>query len=472
MSYSFIGFQTAYLATHWNPIYWNTSCLIVNSGSLEEENNDDDEEESIDLIDKNENKKVEKATDYGKIAKAIGDIISKGIKMSLVDINNSDYSFKPDVQNNEILFGMKALSNVGGPIIEQIIQNRPYSSLKDFMIRCPLNKTAMINLIKSGAFDKIEEDNLGKINRNAPLRKIIMAYYLSKVYEEKKKLTLQNFNGLLQYNLIPKELDFQKKVFYFNKYLKDNKKSKYYLLDDVAMSFYEKNFDTENLDVIQGNYLILQTKWDSIYKKAMDSARNWLKENQEEVLDKYNKVLFKEIWNKYATGTISRWEMDAMCFYYHEHELKNINKSKYGIVNFYSLAEEPDVDYTFRRNDVDIPIYKIYKIAGTVIGKNDTRSSISLLTTDGVVPVKFTKEYYAMYAKQISEKQGDGTKKVVEKSWFTRGTKLLVQGFKRDNMFVSKTYSKTPGHQLYIIDEIKEDNSLVLRHDRKGNIEE
>lgn len=35
--YSMIGFQTAYIATKWNPIYWNTACLIVNSGSLEED---------------------------------------------------------------------------------------------------------------------------------------------------------------------------------------------------------------------------------------------------------------------------------------------------------------------------------------------------------------------------------------------------------------------------------------------------
>src|SRR5699024_4558323 len=39
LAYSFIGFQTIYIATRWNPIYWNTACLIVNSGSLEEEEN-------------------------------------------------------------------------------------------------------------------------------------------------------------------------------------------------------------------------------------------------------------------------------------------------------------------------------------------------------------------------------------------------------------------------------------------------
>ena len=37
LAYSFIGFQTMYIATRWDPIYWNTACLVVNSGSLEED---------------------------------------------------------------------------------------------------------------------------------------------------------------------------------------------------------------------------------------------------------------------------------------------------------------------------------------------------------------------------------------------------------------------------------------------------
>lgn len=65
MSYSFIGVQSAYIATHWNPIYWNTACLVVNSGSLEEDN---PEEDDIDYLEEQtENKKkTEKATDYRK----------------------------------------------------------------------------------------------------------------------------------------------------------------------------------------------------------------------------------------------------------------------------------------------------------------------------------------------------------------------------------------------------------------------
>ena len=164
--------------------------------------------------------------------------------------------------------------------------------------------------------------------------------------------------------------------------------------------------------------------------------------------------------------------MESLCFYYHEHELSYVNKNKYGLVDFKSLPSEPDIDYMFKRNGKDIPVYKIYRIAGTVISKNDTRSSISLLTTNGVVNVKFSKEYFAMAARQISERQEDGTKKIVEKGWMNRGTKLLIQGYRRDDTFVGKTYAKTTGHQLYKIVKINKDGTLELQHERKGQEEE
>ena len=465
LAYSFIGFQTMFIATNWNPIYWNTACLIVNSGSLEEES-DFEEDDDGNVV-----QKKEKATDYSKIAKALGDILARGIKVSLVDINKSNYSFEPDAESNEILFGMKALSNVGGPVIDQIIANRPYYGIADFMAKCPLNKSAMISLIKAGAFDKLEVD-WGKELGVEP-RMVVMAYYISKACEAKKKLTLQNFNGLVQHNLIPAELDFQKRTFIFNKYLKANKKvGKYYVFDEACETFYNQFFDIEQLDVINGVTCIVQTKWDKMYQNVMDIARDWLKENHDEVLQQYNTLLFKETWDKYATGNVSAWEMEALCFYYHDHELKDVNKNKYGLVNFFDLPTNPPIDTIFKRNGKDIPIYKTYKIIGTVISKNDTRSSISLLTTDGVVTVKFTKEYFAMFNRQVSEKQEDGTKKVVEKGWFTRGTKVMCTGFRRDDMFITKTYAKTATHQLYKILEVNKNGNMILEHERKGGNEE
>ena len=473
LAYSFIGFQTAYIATRWNPIYWDTACLVVNSGSLEDEQEREEQNKVIEQVENyiarfgddlsqedyedliKDTKRKEQATDYGKIAKAIGEIIGDGIKISLVDINKSDYGFKPDVKNNQILFGMKALNGVGSPIIEQIKANRPYISFKDFLNRCPLNKTAMISLIKAGAFDNLEQDTKG-----IEPRIFIMTYYLSLTSEPKKKLNLQNFSGLINLNLIPQELSFQKRVFNFNKYLKAYKWKEdninyYYIPHEYAIKFYLNNFDPDTINkVSNGIPMIEQKNWEKIYQKVMDTARDWLKENQQQLLKEVNQKLFKAEWDKYAMGNISAWEMSSLCFYYHDHELKNINNRKYGIVDFNNLPIIPEVDYFFKRNGVQIPIYKLCRIAGTVIGKNDTRHSVVLLTTSGVVNVKLTRDYYAMFNRQISEVNDKGEKKVKEKGWFTRGTKLLVTGYRRDDTFVAKKYKSTGGHQLYKIIEV------------------
>lgn len=443
LAYSLIALQEMNLAYKFPIIFWNCACLISNSGSI----NDND------------------SADYGKIAKALGDTIGAGIKISLVDINKSDFSFEPDIKNNQILFGMKALSGVGTPIIEQIINNRPYVNFKDFLHRCPLNKTAMLSLIKAGAFDNLEIEWAKELNVES--RMLIMVYYISKICEPKTKLTLQNFNGLVQRNLIPESLDFQRKVFEFNKYLKTKKKGEYYYLNNIAQQFYNKHFDLDKLNYINGTLFILQKDWDKIYKTEMDIAREWLKENQKEVLKEFNELLFFDCWDKYATGSISAWEMESLCFYYHDHELINIDTLKYGISDFFSLPEQPIVDYFFKKGDKNIPIYKLYKIVGTVISKNDAKASISLLTVNGVVNVKFTKEYYAQYAKQISKTQEDGTKKVIEKSWFQRGTKIMITGMRREDTFVAKRYKATPTHQLYKIISLSADGrNMTITNER------
>lgn len=452
LAYSFIGFQTAFIATKWNPIYWNTACLIVNSGSLE--GYDDDEDDA-----------KEKQTDYSKIAKALGDILSRGIRVSLIDINKSQFSFKPDIANNQIMFGLKALSGINGEVIDRIIEGRPYHSLKDFMARCPLNKTAMISLIKAGAFDKLEAEWAATIGVEP--RWVAMVYYLNENCDAKSKLTLQNFNGLIQKGLVPAELEFQRKVFEFNKYLKANTKTgKYYVFDEACISFYTKHFDLEELEVINGLTCILQTKWEKIYQKEMDAARDWLKAHQEETLAAYNEILFKEVWDKYAQGNLSSWEMESLCCYYHEHELANVNVQKYGISNFFRLDPNPQVDYYFKRNGKDIPIWKTFKIIGTVLCKNDNKATVTILTPSGVVTVKFTKDYYAMFKKQISEVQEDGSKKVVEKGWFKRGNLLMFTGFRRDDQFVIKTYKHTATHGLYKIQLENDGRDMILVHER------
>ena len=96
-----------------------------------------------------------------------------------------------------------------------------------------------------------------------------------------------------------------------------------------------------------------------------------------------------------------------------------------------------------------------------------------MLTPSGVVTVKFRKEYFAMFDKQISERQPDGTKKVIEKSWFNRGQKIVVQGMRSGDAFVAKKYSSSAGHTLYKITEVFANGEIALQTERyQGGIEE
>lgn len=447
MSYSFIGFQTAYIATKWNPIFWNTACLIVNSGALDED--------------------ADKSSDYSKIAKAIGNIISGGTKVSTVDINSSSFSFVPDIKNNQILYGLKALNGIGQNVIEEIINNRPYNNFIDFLNKCSLNKSAIISLIKGGAFDNLD---VSWCDIKAHPRMVTMAYYLMQTSEPKKRLTLQNFNGLIGHGLVPSSLQKQKDIFKLNKFFKKFRKwNEYYVFEEGSMKMYMHYYDADNIETVNGNFCILQKTWDNIYSKEMNVAREWINKNKTQLLNEYNNILFENEWNKYAKGNLSSWEMESLGFYYHEHELLEVNLTKYGIVDFYRLPQNPPVEKTFKRNGIDIPIFYTYKIAGTVLAKNDIRHSISLLTLNGVVNVKFSRDYYSLYNRQISEDQEDGKRKIVDKSWFKRGTMLLLTGFRRDDTFNTKSYSHTPTHQLYKITDIT-NGELTLEHEREGAV--
>ena len=436
----------------------------MNTDSLETDDWDvEDEDEVVEV--------KEKAKDYGKLATAIGAIRSRGIKLSLIDINNSDYTFVPDVKNNEILFGLKGCNKINNNVIEQIKAGRPYSSIKDFMARCPLSKPIMVSLIKAGAFDKLDYEWASKIYPEP--RIAIMAYYISIISEPKTNLTLQNFTSLIKYNLIPDELAETKKLFEFNKYIKQlSKKTKeYYILDNAAYNYYKKFYDEELLESFNNLICIKQKTWDKIYSCEMDKVREWLKENKTQILQQLNSILFKQTWEKYADKNISAWEMESLCFYYHDHELANIDFEKYGISDFNNLNDREISGY-FKRNGREIPLYKISTIVGTVIAKNDTKATINLLTPTGVVPVKFGKEYYSMFKKRISRLNPETNKKqVVEEGWFKKGTLLMINGYRRDDTFVSKTYKNTNAHQLYKIVNVK-GRDIILTHEREKGEED
>ena len=418
--YSMIGFQTAYLATHFNPIYWDTACLIVNSGAIDGG-----------------------STDYGKSATAIGEIRSANIKVSLVDINESGLTFTPDARNNQILYGLKGILNVGEDVIKATLENRPYVSIKDYYNKVHPNKQAMVSLIKSGAFDKMEN------------RKFAMAWFIWESCDKKKRITLQNIPGLIKYHLLPEDTEDEvtaRRVYEFTRYLRKvclSTDKTYYDLTDRALQFLaEMNYDSL---IVDGNKMTVKD-WDKIYEKWKGVLRQWINENKDEILDRLNTEIFMQDWNKYAQGTISAWEMESICFYFHDHELKNVNTKKYGYDDFFQLPEEPEVEDSWTNRDGrTFHHYKLHKICGTCINKNKSKATVSLLTTTGVVTIKFRKEYFALFDKQISQRQPDGTKKRIEASWFNRGSMIVVMGIRRGDTFMPKKYANTIGHELYHI---------------------
>ena len=201
----------------------------------------------------------------------------------------------------------------------------------------------------------------------------------------------------------------------------------------------------------------------------MTPAKQYISKHKEELLDKLNESLFQETWDKYAEGNYSSWEMSSLGFYYHSHELENINEDAYGIVEFNSLLEEPVIEKELKKLDRIIPIFATTRICGTVIAKDDSKNSISILTKNsGVVNIKFTLDYYAKYNKRISELGEDGVKHVKEPGWFSRGTLVVINGFRRGNTFVAKTYKKTNSHQLYRITSLNKNGLIEMTNQRYG----
>lgn len=432
------------MATHFNPIYWDTACLVVNSGAI-----------------------GGGSTDYAKSAKALGEIMSKGIKVSLPNINTSALTFRPDVKNNQILFGLKSMLNVGDDVLESTIANRPYTSITDYINKVNPNKQAMVSLIKGGAFDEFGD------------RRKIMETYLWDTCDKKKRITLQNLPGLIKMGMLPEDTEERvnaRRVYEFNRYLKkvcaDKDDKSMYALTDRAINFLI-DIDQEELIESDGRHMSVK-KWAKVYNSWMDVFRKWIAQSKDEILNELNHEIFQLDWNKYAQGTISAWEMEALCFYYHEHELSHVNMRKYGFVDFSRLPTEPVVDTTYTtRAGHTINLFKLSKICGTCIAKNKVHSSVTLLTTSGVIEVKFRKEYFALFDKQISVRGDDGVKHVIEKSWFNRGGMIVVQGIRQGDTFIAKKYNNSQGHQLYRITDIDAHGNIELQTERaRGDIED
>lgn len=430
IAYTVIALQELNLFNNFPSIYWNTGCLIINSG--------DDKD----------------STDYAKIAVALGNTIKHDIKVELVDINESDINFKPNVEKNYISYGLRPLSGIGFEFIERLIENRPYTSLKDFVERVKPNKTQAISLIKAGAFEKIEGD-----------RRLTLMKYAKLETAKRKQISITQIPLVWDSGIMREEDELCYRVYNFNKYLKDEitRSGNFYKLDERSIAFLEKVFD-EGIETNSESEVVLDfRKWSSFYENKMNIFRKWSKENLSEIIQSLRIQETIGFYKEIGAGTLAKWEMDSMSFYYTEHELVGVDTKKYNIIPFSSLSREPyGIGGTKK-----YPKWETYSIMGTIVGKNKTKGSIDLLTPEGdVVLVKMYKGNFSYYDKQVSEKMSDGTKKVIEKSFFERGNKIFIHGYRRDDQFLPKSYSDTFLPEIGLIKNINPDGSIVLKTSR------
>lgn len=96
----------------------------------------------------------------GKVSEYINVCRAMNIELVAPDVNSGDVSFS--VVDGKIGYALTAIKNVGRPVIEGLVEERdlngPYQSLTDFISRMSardLNKRAMENFIKAGAFDSL-----------------------------------------------------------------------------------------------------------------------------------------------------------------------------------------------------------------------------------------------------------------------------------------------------------------------------
>ena len=290
---------------------------------------------------------------------------------------------------------------------------------------------------------------------------------------------MRNIKSVSSLGLIPKELDFLGRVTEYRSYIKKfQDKDNYKLTEAIAQIFFENELsdflkEGEHYCYTENQEILLNVKaFEKWYKSAITPLNEWLK--QPATLDLYNKAVVANyanaLWDKYCQGTLSHWEMETLSFYHGPHELAHVNAQEYGISNWNDIPVSPEVieitEKESKKGGSKAEKYKLYRVCGTVLDKNKNKHSITLLTTDGVITVKYYSQSFAAYDKSIPYEEPDGTKGTDE-SWFSRGNLLLLTGIRRDDTFFPKIYyDSIYRFHTSLIREVSPTGMLVLENER------
>lgn len=398
-------------------------------------------------------------------------------------INEAKFSFVADENNNRIVFSFKGLNGIGDDIARAIVENQPYSSFEDFCSRLVdtkiIGKAKMLILIKAGCFNELD----------SPDRRATMKKFLARnVYTPSDKLTMQQFNTVVEYGLIPDDLKSLVRVknfknyalhetFFLKKVINDGKKipqkgyhDRLFNIDDTGTQFLLQYFSKCIVGANEKGAIISEKEFIKEWEMIIQPLKDYF--SKQSTLDKFNSIKEKEVFDSYASGELEKWDMESLSYYPEKHELWNLNETKYGIVNFNLLPKEPVIyDYYTRKIKGEIkhmPKFQIVRLAGTVLDADNTKHIVTLLTNHGVVSCKYNKGHYVYYNKRLSELDKEsGKKKVIEESWFKRGSKIIVCGFRRDDQFVVSRYKDTIYlHTTNKIEKVYSNGDLLIQTER------
>lgn len=472
-AYSIIAVQEMNLAYFYPIIYWNCACLSVDSSAINSADFYNLVDEDIVSIDETEGKRQQNKMDYSKLASALNKF-RKICTIQLPDINKSRLGFTPDAKNNTILYGLKGITRITQPVIDEIVSNRPFSSLDDFLGKVTkriITKDKVVNLIKCGAFDQIEHKT----------REEIMKDFIFKVADQKQRLTMQNANMLIDYNLIPSKYDYQSNVYKLTKELRKNRDEEklWYCGDRINIPagklelwrqiIKDSKVKTQTI-VLNGEdrKVLSSASWDIFYETQMNIIKSFIKSNSATLLRQLNQKLYQEEYDKYALGDKLQWELDSLNFFFDGHPLENVAAEISSIVSIDRLDNivEGAQDGEFYIKGKIIPKMKLYSIIGTVIDREKVKGIVTLQTPDGIVNVKVYKDLFALYNQTLSVIDGEN-KTILQDSFFEKGTHLLVTGVQRGVVFVPKVYKNIKRRPIMKIN-LKDGHFYSLEEKKEG----
>ncbi len=107
--------------------------------------------------------------DKDKSAVYLNECRRMGIKVLPPDVNDSDFDFTP--RGTDIRFGLSAVRNVGGNVVDALIEARTskgrFGGFDDFLEKVPIsvvNKRVVESLIKAGSFDSLGDSRKGLVS--------------------------------------------------------------------------------------------------------------------------------------------------------------------------------------------------------------------------------------------------------------------------------------------------------------------